>query len=135
MKAIVCGGRNVGRARQTTTGVDAGGEIRRASAERKFVADKMSELHAAQPFTRIVGGNEGGAERLATHWATINGVPMSSVERRNSRETTIQRNMRMLKEHAPELVVAFGGGESTEALLAEAQRTGVAVLRIDIPEF
>jgi len=129
MKAIVCGGRNIGRANHHSS--DTAQEIARASAERRLVSAKLSELHAERSFSLIIGGNEGGAERLGTHWAEINRVPLKIVERKH-RETTPLRNARMLQENAPDLVIAFGGGESTDALLADAEKAGVAVIRIDV---
>ncbi len=134
MKALICGGRNVGRTDPSTGSLQAGPELKKASAERKFVSDKMQELHQGNQFRRIVAGNEGGAERLGAQWAVANSVPVEIVKRKNSRESVTQRNRRILDDAAPELVVAFGAGESTKALLAEAKRRGIAVMEIDLPK-
>lgn len=130
MRVIVCGGRNVGRVDPKAK--DAGREISKASAERAFFSDKMAELHAQHSFTQIIAGNEGGAERLGINWAERNRVPLKQVDRK-SRETTLQRNSRMLHENHSDIVIAFGSGESTDALLAEAEKNGVQVIRIEFP--
>lgn len=135
MKALICGGGKVGRTDPSATGSRASLELRRASAERRFLSDRLDELHSGKKFTEIVAGNEGGAERLGAQWATANNIPVRVFDRKkSSREDIIQRNLRMLDESQPELVIAFGGGESTKALLAEANRRGVAVMEIDLPK-
>ncbi|MEK4035083.1 hypothetical protein WOC76_08285 [Methylocystis sp. IM3] len=134
-KALICGGRNVGRTDPRVAGSQAGLELRKASAERMFVSKKMDELHQAKNFTLIIAGNEGGAERLGAQWGAANKVAVQLFERKkSSRESVMQRNTRMLDEAAPELVIAFGGGESTQALLVEANRRGVAVLEFALPK-
>jgi hypothetical protein len=133
MRAIVCGGRNIGRTNFDAIHLDASAEIKRASEERSFVANKMAALHAENQFHLLTGGNEGGAERLALLWGSNNGVPLLIVHRRSEGETVIERNLRMLRESAPELVIAFGGAESTKALIDAAMAAGIRVLRFELP--
>jgi YspA, cpYpsA-related SLOG family len=131
MKAIVCGGRNFGRTSANAAHLDASDQIKRASAERQFLMNKMSELHTEMKFCEITGGNEGGAERLGTRWAEINKIPVKIFERRNRRETIVERNSRMLAESSVELLIAFGTGESTTMLLNNAKKIGLAILEFD----
>ncbi len=133
MQVIICGGRNVGRTNPKLH-LDAATEIKKATEQREFVVNKMDELHAEEPLRELIGGNEGGAERLGISWAAARGVPHQIYDRKNRRETTIARNIRMLRESQPDVVIAFGLGESTTALLMEAKRIGVRVLEIALPE-
>ncbi len=135
IKALICGGRNVGRTNPNSLHSRAADEIRKATAVRKFVSEVMDELHVEKVFSEIVAGNEGGAERLGVSWATVNRIPCKIFDRKGPKESTIQRNMRMLRESQPAMVVAFGGGESTTALLEEAKRHGVTCVEIAVPEF
>jgi hypothetical protein len=135
MKALICGGRNVGRTNPNAVYLDAAKEIQRASEERKFVIEKLAELYRAGKFSSVIGGKEGGAERLATHWAAINGIPVEIIVRRSGRETIERRNMRMLDEGRPELLIALGGGPGTQSLIAEARRRGIMAIEVDIPAF
>ncbi len=96
---------------------------------------QMAELHAEKKFSEVIGGDDGGAERLCTNWAKVNGIPLTIFERKDRRENTIDRNLRMLKASSPELIIAFGGGESTFALLSEAKKRGIPVIEIQMPIF
>ncbi len=138
MRVLVCGGRNVGRVSRNVSRhatADIHGGVKQATQERQFVADRMNELHAEKKFTEIIGGDDGGAERICTNWAKVNGVPLTIFERKDRRETITNRNLRMLKASSPELVIAFGGGESTNALLSEAKNRGIPVIEIQMPIF
>jgi hypothetical protein len=134
MRAIVCGGRNVGRTDPNALHLGAATEIKKAGAARTFVLEMMDELHADRSFSEIIGGNEGGAERLGISWAASRRIPVNVFERKSRRETTIHRNLRMLRASKPDLIIAFGGGESTQVLLKEAHKLGVPVLEIALPE-
>lgn len=134
MRALVCGGRNIGRTDPRKQSLEAGDEIRRATTVRKFVSETLDSLHAEKIFCEIIGGDEGGAERLGISWAVANQIPRKIFTRANRTETTIKRNLRMLRESSPDLIIAIGGGESTTALLAEARRLGVPVIELAPPE-
>lgn len=146
MKVLISGGRNVGRPSE-------GADVARATQERKFVSDFLTNFHKAKPVSLVIAGNEGGAERLGLHWAALNKIPASVWERRtvtkekmvanvlgklagkrgSSSETTIKRNLRMLAGSQPDLIIAFGCGETTTALLEEAKKRGVEILEVKLP--
>lgn len=134
MKALVCGGRNVGRADPKKQHLEAANEIRKATAARRFVTETLDRLHLEKRFCEIIGGDEGGAERLGISWAVANQIPRTVFTRMNRTETTIKRNVRMLQECKPDLIIAIGGGESTSALLAEARKIGVPVVKVEMPK-
>lgn len=134
MRVIVCGGRNIGRTAGDVVAAEASAEVARASDERAFVMEQLSALHKQFGFTEIIAGQEGGAERIGVNWAGLNNVPVTIAarERRNFRKESVdERNIRMLASR-PDGVICFGGGESTERLIAAAQKMGVPVTRIDV---
>lgn len=153
MKILVCGGRNVGRTRPIAHR-DSPAEIARATKERSFVTEYLTKLHSETPITAVVGGNEGGAERLGVRWAEMNSIPVDVWERRKDSgkrmlaktlglftrqsasvyETMEERNARMLAGSKPDLVVAFGGGDSTVELTEAARREGIRIIEVQIPE-
>ncbi len=135
MRAIICGGRNIGRASGEIAAAQVQAELERASDERAFVFEALTALHVKHGFAEIIAGDEGGCERLGLNWAGLNNIPVSvfSRERRSFRKETIdERNVRMLVAARPDAMVCFGGGEATERLVAAAQRSGVPVTRISV---
>lgn len=132
MIALVCGGRLVGRV-DPVFGSGTAAAINKASVERRFVFQKLDELHSEKKFSFLIAGNEGGAERLGIQWAANKAIPFNSYGRKHKRETTIERNVRMLGASKPALVIAFGGGQSTNALIGEAKRLGIEVLEFTLP--
>lgn len=134
MKILVCGGRNLGRTNPNATHRDAAAEINRATKEKTYVSEYLTKLHKEKPITCVIAGDEGGAERIGLHWGLVNKVPCDPWKRLNSKETTIQRNIRMLSGVKPDLVIAFGSGESTTILLQEARKNGFQVIEVQIPD-
>ncbi|PPD44024.1 MAG: hypothetical protein CTY15_08140 [Methylocystis sp.] len=135
VRVIICGSRNVGRPASDVEGHQVQAEVARSSDERAFVLETLSSLHAEFGFSAIIAGSEGGAERLGSSWAALNNVPLVAFvrERRGFRKETIdERNMRMLSSSRPDRIICFGAGESTERLIASAQKMGVPVKRVEI---
>jgi precorrin-6x reductase len=59
---------------------------------------------------------------------------LTGKKRSSARKENIQdRNHRMLAETEPDLIIAFGAGESTETLLQEARDRGIEVIEVDVP--
>jgi hypothetical protein len=135
VKVLVCGNRNVGRTNPNATHLNAKAEIQRATNERTFVFDYLSTIHKEKSFTEVIGGDEGGAERLGLHWATVNKVSQKVWTRSSKKESVIDRNNRMLAGSIPDLVIAFGSGESTTILIGAAKEKGIQVLEVAIPDF
>ncbi len=157
MQVLVCGSRTVGQVSPGLTGPAAAKDLSRASFERKFVTGYLSRLHEKTPITLLIGGEEGGAGSVGLNWARANNIetmgwrrlkfPKSALlasltsfgkKKRSSdyvMETFEARNARMLEGCQPELILAFGGGESTRLMLELAREKGVRVIEIEIPEF
>lgn len=157
MKILVCGGSFVGRATPESGGDITPKEMARATYERKFVSDYLDKMHAATPITQLIGGKEGGAERIGLHWARVNQIPISEWNRRkfpklsllspmkllgkktrsshHTLESREARNARMLAGSQADLVLAFSGGPTTKILVDDARNKGLRVVEIEIPEF
>lgn len=156
MIILVCGGRDIGQIVSGLTGADAARQMSRATHERRFISNYLNKIHEETPISHVICGNEGGAERVGLNWAEINRIPVSawsrlkirktgfisslrslggkSASKNYTRETIEARNTRMLEGSAPDLVVAFGGGDSTKLLLEDARRRGLKVIEIVMPE-
>lgn len=129
MRIAVCGGRNF--------------------TDRSRVFEALETIHAATPIEELMHGDCRGADRLAAEWAGRKGIPISEfradwdnidlpgakirMNRGRPYDATagFRRNIRMLIEGAPELVIAFPGGPGTEHMVANALKRNFAVLSVD----
>ncbi len=157
MQLLICGSRLIGQVDQDLTGKAAAQSMNRASAERKFVQEYLSRIHSETPITLLVLGEEGGVGGIGLNWARVNKVPalpwrrlkfpkstllnsLKSFRKKEASadyvlETIEARNARMLAGSQPELVLAFGGGETTKLLVQAAKEKGLNVIEIDMPSF
>jgi hypothetical protein len=112
-RVLVCGGRYYRRADRVNLTLDA--------------------LHAAEPIAVIVHGCAPGADMLAQQWAARAGVGAMGFRAHwdtDGHAAGPIRNARMLKDAAPDLVVAFPGGRGTEDMVRRARAAGVPVLEV-----
>ena len=82
---------------------------------------------------RLAQGGARGADAHAREWAEALSVPCDTFAadwERNGKAAGPIRNVRMLTEFKPTLVVAFPGGVGTEDMVRRAERADVPVLRI-----
>ena len=111
MKVLVCGGRQYD---------DAGA-----------VALRLSEIHRDHGITEIIEGGATGADTLARKFGESVGIPVRTFPAdwgRHGRAAGPIRNLQMLKEGKPDLVVAFPGGRGTANMVKQARAAGVKVL-------
>lgn len=109
MKVLVCGGRNY--------------------FNRKRIAEVLSLIGP----TFIVHGAARGADTLAGEWAYATGLPQLRLPVdwcRHGLKAGVLRNIWMLAEAKPELVVAFPGGRGTAHMVHIAGEAGVPVLEV-----
>lgn len=93
----------------------------------------LDQIHQETPITLIIEGGAKGADRLARRWADARNVPFVTEEAdwtRHGKAAGPLRNGRMIKEHKPDLVVAFKGGKGTADCKAQARAAGVAVREV-----
>jgi hypothetical protein len=129
MRVAVCGGR----------------EYR----DRDRINQALELVHSLVGIEELMHGDCRGADRLAAEWAGRRGIPLSAYPadwnnldlpgakiRRGKfgfydATAGYRRNLRMLIEGAPELVIAFPGGRGTEHMVAQALKRDFAVLSVD----
>lgn len=110
MKVIVCGGRDF----------DNVSAVRHA----------LTVAHAKRPITLLIEGGQTGADTLAREWAKAEGIPCETVHadwKRYGPAAGPIRNAAMLKDHAPDAVIAFPGGKGTADMVKIAKRAVVKV--------
>jgi hypothetical protein len=129
VRVLVCGGRHF--------------------ADRQRVFEALDTIHRETGITEVIHGDCRGADRLAGEWAGRKQIPISvyradwdnidlpgaKIRMRNGRPydatAGFRRNIRMLIEGAPQLVIAFPGGNGTEHMVAQALKRDFAVLSVD----
>lgn len=81
-------------------------------------------MHAKRPFAVLIHGCATGADIMAGEWAKANGIPVLEYpalwKLHNKRAGPI-RNVQMLEEGNPDLVVAFPGGRGTAHMVGIAK--------------
>ena len=111
LRILVCGGRDYADARALGAALDA--------------------VHTGDPVSDLIHGAARGADSLAAAWARSRGIstrPFPADWNRDGKAAGFLRNVRMLREGRPDLVVAFPGGKGTAHMINLARRAGVAVL-------
>lgn len=121
----------------------------RAYSDRARVEETLNRIHAVTPLDVLIHGDASGADSLARDWAIRNGVKHDPypaawddidavpcrVKWRGRKPYNalagLSRNIRMLIQGAPELVVAFPGGAGTAHCRAQALRRDIAVLDVE----
>lgn len=150
MRVAVTGGRTWGRIPVDTPPHAMAAARVKANAEHRRLNEALDEIHAATPIAELIHGDCRGADRFAAEWAGRRGIRVTPFPvdwdnidlpgariRRNGRgkfydaTAGYRRNLRMLIEGAPELVIAFPGGNGTAHMTAQALKRDIAVLRID----
>jgi len=87
-------------------------------------------LDALDGVTFIIEGGAQGADCYAAEWADKNGVSHAQFNadwKAHGRAAGPIRNLRMLKEGKPDLVLAFPGGRGTANMVKQARAAGVRV--------
>jgi hypothetical protein len=115
-RVLVCGGRDFG--------------------DREAVYGALDVLRAEHGSLVVIEGGATGVDRLALDWVR-RGEPSfpPSAEHlsfpadwnRYGRAAGALRNIKMLKEGKPDLVLAFNGGRGTANMVQQATRAGVEV--------
>ncbi len=110
MKLLVCGGRDY---------LDA-----------ELVGIVLDRIHKETPITLLIQGGAMGADSLARAWARRMGVENRTFEadwNKHGKGAGPIRNLQMLTEGRPDMVVAFPGGRGTTNMVDQAHLAGVIV--------
>ncbi len=95
-----------------------------------------SAVDAALAVTRslnldaLIEGGARGADTLCGDWARTRGIPVETFEARwtqEGRAAGALRNLRMLREGTPDLLIAFPGGRGTAHMVEAASKAGLPV--------
>lgn len=97
---------------------------------RAFLNAKLDGVHRKHVIDWLGQGGMTGADTLAADWARRNGVSLSTFSAdwtRYGKPAGPIRNTQMLKEGAPDVVVAFKGGDGTQDCIDKARTMGIRV--------
>jgi len=115
MRILVCGGRNY--------------------RDPDAVYSALDNLKRGQSgVSLVIEGGALGADCFAAEWADMTGTPhmqFAADWKRFGRAAGAIRNKQMLDEGKPDLVVAFPGGRGTANMIAQAEKAGVRVQRME----
>ncbi len=112
MKVLVCGGR--------------------AFDDREFIFSELDRLHAQYGFRTVIEGDAHGVDRIAGEWARARGIGLVEFPadwKNEGRHAALVRNLRMLNEGKPDLVVAFPGGNGTWYTCSHAEKLGIPIVK------
>jgi hypothetical protein len=115
MRVIVCGGRDY--------------------KDRTALFEALDRLVLDRgPIDAVIHGNAHGADTLADAWARardITPVPVQAEWQRHGKAAGPVRNRKMITDHAPDLVIAFPGGDGTANMVRLAREADVEVIEIE----
>lgn len=138
---LVCGGRDYGVIPKKT---DKTYQAKRAEYELVMrVLDTLSREHSKfyTPNDNwlpsdicIIEGGAKGADSAAADWAVVNWTKLKTFKadwNKYGKSAGYRRNIQMLTEGKPDLVVAFPGGKGTAMMVDIAKKAGVKVLLVE----
>jgi len=115
LRVLICGGRDY--------------------ADRDALHEVLDRLHAERQFALVISGGAHGADAMAHDWAISRGIAAEvymAEWARFGRKAGPLRNLRMLQEGKPNLVVAFPGGRGTANMVGQANSAGIEVIAYEL---
>ena len=144
MRVLVCGGRNFARLEYNPDST-----LKRYGdgyEQYKFVYDTLTEMsmydwpHTKEdqygnylPDVTIISGEADGVDSVAMDWAVCNWTDYEGFPAdwdKHGKKAGVLRNIQMLEEGKPDLVVAFPGGRGTAHMVQIAKAAGVEVIEV-----
>lgn len=122
MRVLVCGGRDYGK---NPDGTDN-------AAEQDFLFDYLMDILLEHPNMTVIQGEARGADTLAKLWANFMKVPVVSFPadwKKYGNRAGPVRNLQMIEEGKPDLVVAFRGGAGTTNMIKQALFNNIEVIK------
>ena len=113
MKILVCGGRNY--------------------EGKDYVDEVLGRYHRERRISLIIQGGANGADLLARIWAMDSGVNHNTYLpnwKIHGIKAGPKRNLQMLREGKPDLVIAFPGGKGTADMVRQTKRWGTRLMQI-----
>lgn len=119
MRVIVCGGRDY--------------------KNGDFLFFKLDELYqdlkaVGKELETIIEGGAPGADKLAGEWALLKGIDLEVYKadwEKHGKAAGPIRNIKMLKDGEPDLVIAFPGGSGTAHMVGISKDAGIEVIEIE----
>lgn len=130
MKWLVCGGRDYGN--DGPNGPEYShiiGELERLAS--KYCPGYPSEQIMLPEGIEIISGGTKGVDTVAIDWAICNWLYFKEYEAQwnlYGKKAGYLRNIQMLKEGKPDLVIAFPGGKGTAMMVDIARKAGVETI-------
>lgn len=129
----MCGGREYGVIQPAPADDEAAIEaaLLQATKERLAMTLALHELNDDYVFTSLAHGDAAGADRFAGCWAEQHGIPVTPYVAdwiRDGKRAGPIRNMTMLINFKPELVVGFPGGTGTAHMLRIAKEASIPTI-------
>jgi hypothetical protein len=93
-----------------------------------FIFGQLDRLYAEYGFCTLIEGDARGVDRIAGEWAQTRGVALIKFPadwKNEGRHAALMRNVRMLREGSPDLVIAFPGGNGTYCTCRLAEELGI----------
>lgn len=112
MRILVCGGRDF--------------------SDSNLVSKVLNEYQSHNP--TIIHGAAKGADSLANYWALDNADHIEAYPadwNKYGKRAGYIRNVQMLNEGKPDLVIAFPGGKGTQMMINLAEGAGIPVVKIN----
>jgi YspA, cpYpsA-related SLOG family len=109
----------------------------REQHDEDYVGKSLDRLLASHgPFEQLMHGGARGVDKMAGTWARKHGILewdfLPEWHRLNAAEGE-KRNQHMLADGAPDLVVAFPGGDGTSHMIERAKASGIEVIQVASP--
>ncbi len=111
-KVLVCGGRNYNN--------------------REKLYSTLNNLDKEYNFIEVIEGGALGADILAAQWAIENNKKKTTFKAdwSKGRSAGPIRNLKMLKEGKPDLIIAFPGGRGTQNMIKQAKLANLPIYEI-----
>lgn len=102
-------------------------------ADRARVFAELDAIARVFGISLLIHGGAKGADALAEKWASVRGVDTEGCkadwERHGAAAGPI-RNSAMLRDHKPDMVLAFPGGKGTEDMMRKTLKAGLPLIVI-----
>lgn len=130
MRVLVCGGRDFGNIEATKLGTP---EYWAATDQWDFGLAWLQSKFKDQKVV-VISGNAKGADEIGEDFAICedHGLEIYKADwKTHGKKAGILRNIQMLEEGKPDLVVAFPGGRGTAHMVEASKKAGVEVIEVE----
>lgn len=129
-RVLVCGGRDYGRQWNGTEWVE---DSRQLDRLRRTLDAALEAARSAGKVAVIIHGNARGADLLADQYArerSLKVIPFPADWNLHGRRAGPIRNIKMLTESQPHVIIAFKGDKGTAHMMKIGREAGVPVYEV-----